>query len=150
MQLPPPLEKGKELQAMNLPSASNLFPSSGMGAVDRRPSPAHPNIQPANPTGGQPPPPPPQSRQLTIPEMTERVTTLRVNIKAGDAALARFIEQQRVGVNPDPATVNKMRQVAQDLRMKKEYLKNLVITMQSMGVNVYAHFLTSCLSYSAV
>jgi hypothetical protein len=129
----------QHLQAMNQSSPSDMFSSPGMASADRRPSPAHPNIQPPNPMGGQPQqqalPQPAQRRPaMTLAEMTERATALRAHIASQEQALQNF--------NPPPGTdPGALTKVRMDLKAKKEYLGKLAIMIQNQsgaGANMYA------------
>lgn len=134
-------QQQQHLQAMNQSSPGDMFSSPGMAAADRRPSPAHPNLQTSNPMGGQQPQQPqsqPGQRRapITLSEMTDRAAALRSHIASQEQALLNY--------NPppgaDPAAVAKVRL---ELKAKKEYLGKLVIMIQNQNVaganNMYAN-----------
>ncbi|GLB40609.1 hypothetical protein LshimejAT787_0804800 [Lyophyllum shimeji] len=128
----------QQLQAMNQASAELFAP----GMVDRRPSPAHPNMQGPNPVPGatpqqqHPQPPPQMGRRMTMAELNERAAALRNHIQAQEQMLAQFSAQRPI--SPDPNYLNKMRQLSNDLKQKKEYLAKMTQAMQSMGANMSA------------
>lgn len=131
----------QQIQAMNQPSQDALFSSPGM-ASDRRPSPAHPNLQPANPMGGQQPQPsqPQPQRRVTMAEISERATMLRGNISAQEQAMAQF-STQRASFS-EQIFQAKMRQFATEIKNKKEYLGKMIASIHNAGAagaNMYVY-----------
>ncbi|KAF9466460.1 hypothetical protein BDZ94DRAFT_1233709 [Collybia nuda] len=118
----------QHLQAMNQSSPGDMFSSPGMPTVDRRPSPAHSNIQPPNPMGGQQPqqpqPQPGPRRPITLSEMTERATALRAHIASQEQMLKNYSPPP----GADPAIFTK---ATLELKARKEYLGKLVIMIQN-------------------
>ncbi|KAF5382094.1 hypothetical protein D9615_004211 [Tricholomella constricta] len=118
--------------SMNQSSPGELF---APGMVDRRPSPAHPNIQGPNAIGGGPTPqqqhPQQPQRRLNVNELTERATILRNHIQAQEAMFTQFSAQRPM--SPDPNYVNKMRALSSEIKQKKDYLAKMTQAMQAMG-----------------
>ncbi|KAF8072116.1 hypothetical protein FPV67DRAFT_1411823 [Lyophyllum atratum] len=121
----------QQLQTMNQSSPGELFTP---GMVDRRPSPAHPNIQGPNPIGGGPssqpqhPQQPSQPRRMTLVELNERATALRTHIQGQEQMFAQMNSSRPM--SPDPNFLNKLRALSGEIKQKKEYLAKMTQAMQ--------------------
>lgn len=124
----------QQLQGMNQSPPGDLFPSPGM--VDRRPSPARHNVQSMQTvSGGQPsqqqhaPQHSPQ-RRMTLAELSERASILKAHIAQAEASFAQFNATR--GSSPDAMFQNKMKNMSNEIKTKKEYLGKMTHAIQNM------------------
>lgn len=114
-------------------SAQDIF-SPGLTSNDaiRRPSPSHPNAQPAVSMGNPPLIPPNHGmagnrRQMTLTEMGERGVALQNVINQQEQAMSQY-NAQRATI-PEATFMGRMRLYMADLKTKKDYLAKLHAAM---------------------
>ncbi|KNZ72102.1 hypothetical protein J132_04383 [Termitomyces sp. J132] len=123
-------QQAQQLQSMGQSSPAELFAS---GAVDRHPSPGHPNISGPNPMGStsgvnaqqqqQ------QPRRVSPAELNERIMALRSYIANQERTLAQLGSQRNL--TSDGQTLGRMRGLSDDIKVKKEYLAKMVSAMNN-------------------
>lgn len=128
----------QQMQAMNHSSPGDIFPNA---MVDRRPSPAHPNIQGPNPIGGGPAPQQQQRARFTFAELATRATSLRDIIRHQEQLLTQLNTQRPL--SPDANYIDKMRTLSNEIKLKKEYLAKMSHAIQAMGYAYPSPFMLS-------